>query len=118
MISSFPRAGVEMHIMLLLRRVTKRSAISFNTGASMAGVPTHRAWERLDFQVCYFKIHLNLSTMTKPPKEILLEHERFKLKAKSGGGLLSYEVWGYEEKGGNCCNPLQPGLHQPFNLPS
>ena len=37
--------------------------------------------------------------MTKSPKEILLEHERFELKAKSGGGLLSYEVWGYEERG-------------------
>lgn len=29
--------------------------------------------------------------MAKPPKEILLEHERFELKPKSGGGLLSYE---------------------------
>jgi hypothetical protein len=37
--------------------------------------------------------------MTKPPKELLLEHERFELKPKSGGGLLSYEVWGYEEEG-------------------
>ena len=37
--------------------------------------------------------------MTKSFKEILLEHERFELKQKSGGGLLSYEVWGYEEKG-------------------
>lgn len=37
--------------------------------------------------------------MTKSSKEILLEHERFELKTKSGGGLLSYEVWGYVEKG-------------------
>lgn len=37
--------------------------------------------------------------MTKQPKEILLEQERFKLKPKSGGGLLSYEVWGYIGKG-------------------
>jgi len=37
--------------------------------------------------------------MTKSPKEMLLEHERFELKAKSGGGVLSYEVWGYKEKG-------------------
>ena|ERR1035437_10936253 len=37
--------------------------------------------------------------MAKPPKEILLEHERFELKPKSGGGLLSYEIWGYLEKG-------------------
>jgi hypothetical protein len=33
------------------------------------------------------------------PKEILLERERFELKSKSGGGLLSYEVWGYVLKG-------------------
>lgn len=37
--------------------------------------------------------------MTKIPKEILLEQERFELKAKSGGGLLSYEVWGYKSQG-------------------
>lgn len=36
--------------------------------------------------------------MTRPPKEILLEQERFELKPKSGGGLLSYEVWGYQER--------------------
>jgi hypothetical protein len=33
--------------------------------------------------------------MSKPTKEALLEQERFELKSKSGGGLLSYEVWGY-----------------------
>jgi len=33
------------------------------------------------------------------PNEILLEKERFELKSKSGGGLLSYEVWGYVLKG-------------------
>ena len=37
--------------------------------------------------------------MSKPHKEALLEKERFELKAKSGGGVLSYEVWGYVEKG-------------------
>jgi hypothetical protein len=37
--------------------------------------------------------------MAKTPKETLLEQERFELKTKSGGGLLSYEVWGYQEKG-------------------
>lgn len=37
--------------------------------------------------------------MAKPPKESLLEQERFELKPKSGGGLLSYEVWGYQENG-------------------
>ena len=36
--------------------------------------------------------------MAKPPQESLLEQERFELKQKSGGGLLSYEVWGYQEK--------------------
>ena len=37
--------------------------------------------------------------MAKPPREALLEQERFELKQKSGGGLLSYEVWGYQEGG-------------------
>jgi hypothetical protein len=37
--------------------------------------------------------------MPKPSKETLLEQERFELRPKSGGGLLSYEVWGYVEKG-------------------
>lgn len=37
--------------------------------------------------------------MAKPTKETLLEQERFELKPKSGGGLLSYEVWGYVDKG-------------------
>lgn len=37
--------------------------------------------------------------MTKAPKETLLEQERFELKAKAGGGLLSYEVWGYKSQG-------------------
>ncbi len=33
--------------------------------------------------------------MPKPPAEVLLEQEQFELRAKSGGGILSYEVWGY-----------------------
>jgi len=37
--------------------------------------------------------------MSKSTKETLLEQERFELKPKSGGGLLSYEVWGYVEEG-------------------
>lgn len=37
--------------------------------------------------------------MVKVPKETLLEQERFELKQKSGGGLLSYEVWGYQAQG-------------------
>lgn len=37
--------------------------------------------------------------MAKPAQETLLEQERFELKAKSGGGLLSYEVWGYAQAG-------------------
>ena len=36
--------------------------------------------------------------MAKPPKEILFEQERFELRPKSGGGILSYEVWGYMNK--------------------
>jgi hypothetical protein len=31
--------------------------------------------------------------------ETLLEKERFELKAKSGGGVLSYEVWGIVQSG-------------------
>jgi len=37
--------------------------------------------------------------MAKKPKEILFEQERFELKSKSGGGILSYEVYGYRERG-------------------
>lgn len=37
--------------------------------------------------------------MAKTSKESLLEKERFELKPKSSGGLLSYEVWGYRIKG-------------------
>lgn len=37
--------------------------------------------------------------MAKVSKEILLEQERFELKSKSGGGILSYEVWGYQTQG-------------------
>jgi len=37
--------------------------------------------------------------MPKQQKETLLEKERFELGKKSGGGLLSYEAWGYEEDG-------------------
>ncbi len=36
--------------------------------------------------------------MSKPTKETLLEQERYELKPKSGGGILSFEVWGYVEK--------------------
>ncbi len=37
--------------------------------------------------------------MPKPPKESLLEQERYELKPKSGGGVLRYEVWGYQASG-------------------
>jgi hypothetical protein len=37
--------------------------------------------------------------MAKTPKETLLEQERFELRPKSGGGVLSYDVWGYKVKG-------------------
>lgn len=36
--------------------------------------------------------------MPKPQKEILLEQERCEIKPKSGGGTLSYEVWGIVEE--------------------
>ena len=35
----------------------------------------------------------------KPKNETLLEQERFEVKPKSGGGILSYEVWGHMEDG-------------------
>ncbi|MFI4939218.1 MAG: DUF6516 family protein [Burkholderiales bacterium] len=51
-------------------------------------------------QMCYNHAHLNLTRrMVTTSKEILLEKERFELKPKSGGGLLSYEVWGFRNKG-------------------
>lgn len=37
--------------------------------------------------------------MTKTPKVTLLEQERFELRPKSGGGVLSYEIWGYKDNG-------------------
>ncbi len=37
--------------------------------------------------------------MPKTKTGRLLERERFELSAKSGGGILQYEVWGYQEKG-------------------
>jgi len=37
--------------------------------------------------------------MPKDQRIRLLERERFELSKKSGGGILQYEVWGYEEKG-------------------
>ena len=36
---------------------------------------------------------------TRHPTEVLLERRRHELKPKSGGGILSYEVWGMVEKG-------------------
>jgi len=43
-----------------------------------------------------------LSMMIKKPKsniESQLERETFKLKSNKGGGILSYEVWGYVQDG-------------------
>jgi len=37
--------------------------------------------------------------MAKKPKESLLQSERHAIKAKSGGGSLRYEVWGYLKDG-------------------
>ena len=37
--------------------------------------------------------------MVKKPSETLLEQERFELRPMSGEGILSFEVWGYLQKG-------------------
>lgn len=37
--------------------------------------------------------------MPKKPTIQLLQNERHDIKAKSGGGSLRYEVWGYEKNG-------------------
>lgn len=50
----------------------------------------------------------------KPKTESQLERETFKLKTSQGGGILSYEVWGYVQAGKTvvtrynlaCINPL------------
>ena len=49
--------------------------------------------------MCKHYAHLKEARVAKVSKEILLEQERFELKQKSGGGILSYEVWGYVENG-------------------
>ena len=36
---------------------------------------------------------------TKPQSEALIERETFNLKKASGGGVLSFEVWGYVSNG-------------------
>jgi CHASE1-domain containing sensor protein len=35
----------------------------------------------------------------KPKIEVQLERETFKLKANKGGGILSFEVWGFVQNG-------------------
>lgn len=40
-----------------------------------------------------------VSMATRPKTEVLLERRRHEIKQKSGGGILSYEVWGIVEKG-------------------
>lgn len=52
------------------------------------------------------------------PKEILLEQERHELKAKSGGGILSYEVWGYDVKGKTRGNSVQTCVYQSRDIPA
>jgi hypothetical protein len=37
--------------------------------------------------------------MTKTPKKQQLQNERHEIKARSGGGTLRYEVWGYVKNG-------------------
>jgi len=40
-----------------------------------------------------------MTKKVRPKLEALIERETFKLKAGSGGGVLSFEVWGYISKG-------------------
>jgi len=40
-----------------------------------------------------------MTKKSKPKIESQLERETFKLKANKGGGILSFEVWGYIEDG-------------------
>ncbi len=40
-----------------------------------------------------------MSKKSKPKIESQLERETFKLKANKGGGILSFEVWGYVQDG-------------------
>ena len=40
-----------------------------------------------------------MNKKTKPKIEVQLERETFKLKANKGGGILSFEVWGYVQDG-------------------
>lgn len=43
-------------------------------------------------------VRFRTSVARRKLAELLLERERFELSAKSGGGILSYEVWGFVEK--------------------
>jgi len=50
----------------------------------------------------YQIISVNMLTMikkSKPKIESQLERETFRLKANKGGGILSFEVWGYVQDG-------------------
>ena len=40
-----------------------------------------------------------MTKKSKPKIEAQLERETFKLKASQGGGILSFEVWGYVQDG-------------------
>lgn len=40
-----------------------------------------------------------MTKKVRPKLESLIERETFKLKAGSGGGVLSFEVWGYISEG-------------------
>lgn len=40
-----------------------------------------------------------MTKKTKTQTEALIERETFKLKKDSGGGVLSFEVWGYVNNG-------------------
>jgi len=40
-----------------------------------------------------------MTKKSKPKVEIQIERETFKLKTSKGGGILSFEVWGYVQDG-------------------
>ena len=40
-----------------------------------------------------------MTKKSKPKIELQLERETFKLKTNKGGGILSFEVWGYVQDG-------------------
>lgn len=65
--------------------------------------PANAMYHPSKIQVCNFRTYLVnyflMNKKTKPKIEVQLERETFKLKANKGGGILSFEVWGYVQDG-------------------